>query len=90
MGCAGRMALIEGRAMLLLIVYIVLMLLGDALAYLIGFVIERPHVIGLTVERSTTTISLAVFLLCYFLNLWLAWLIAVKITAPRPASAAAA
>jgi hypothetical protein len=69
--------------MILLIVYVVLMLVGDCVAYLIGLVIERPHLIGITVERSMTTISLTVFLAAYFLNLWFAWIIAVKITAPR-------
>jgi hypothetical protein len=73
--------------MILLIVYLVLMITGDVVAYLIGLVVERPQLLGLAVERPSSNISLAIFLAAYFLNLWLAWLIAVRITAPRVTTA---
>ena len=59
--------------MSLLIVYVALMIAGDFLAYLIGLVIER----------EAPAASLAAFLAMYFLFLWVAWVIAVRITQPR-------
>lgn len=66
----------------LLVVYIGLVIVGDLAAYLIG----------LSVERYWPTASLPVFLFLYFLFLWVAWVLAVKITAPKtpPGTAAAA
>jgi hypothetical protein len=64
----------EGKTrMSLLIVYVVLMITGDFVAYLIGLVIER----------NAPVASLPAFLAMYFLFLWVAWLIAVRITQPR-------
>ena len=60
--------------MWLLIVYLALMMAGDFVAYLVGLV----------VERTVPAASLPVFLAMYFLLLWVAWVIAVRITAPRP------
>jgi hypothetical protein len=57
----------------LLIVYLVLMIAGDFLAYLIG----------LLIERSAPAASLPAFLAMYFLFLWVAWVIAVRVTEPR-------
>jgi hypothetical protein len=67
--------------MVLLVTYVVLMILGDIAAYLIG----------LTVEHFWPSASLAVFLFLYFLFLWISWIIAVWITKPavEPAKAAA-
>jgi hypothetical protein len=67
--------------MVLLVCYVVLMILGDIAAYLIG----------LTVEHFWPTASLPVFLFLYFLFLWVSWIIAVWITKPAatPAKAAA-
>ena len=59
--------------MSLLIVYVALMIAGDFVAYLIGLVME------LTVPGA----SLPVFLAMYFLFLWIAWVIAVRITQPK-------
>jgi hypothetical protein len=59
--------------MSLLIVYVVLMITGDFVAYLIGLVIER----------NAPVASLPAFLAMYFLFLWVAWVIAVRITQPR-------
>jgi hypothetical protein len=64
--------------MSLLIVYLVLMIIGDFVAYLIGLVIERTF----------PSASLPAFLAMYFLFLWVAWIIAVRITEPKKAAAA--
>jgi cation transporter-like permease len=59
--------------MSLLIVYLVLMITGDFVAYFIG----------LGIERTVPAASLPAFLAMYFLFLWVAWVIAVWITKPR-------
>jgi hypothetical protein len=59
--------------MWLLAVYLVLMITGDLIAYGIGRFIEYEW----------PQASLPAFLAMYFLFLWIAWLIAVRITAPR-------
>ena len=59
--------------MSLLVVYVVLMITGDFVAYLIGLVIEQ----------NVPAASLPAFLAMYFLFLWVAWVIAVRITQPR-------
>ncbi|MBV8287884.1 MAG: hypothetical protein JOZ35_13280 [Hyphomicrobiales bacterium] len=59
--------------MSLLIVYVALMIAGDFVAYLIG----------LAIEREAPAASLPAFLAMYFLFLWVAWVIAVRITRPR-------
>ena len=59
--------------MALLAVYLALVIVGDLIAYSIGLVIER------TVPAA----SLPAFLALYFLFLWIAWVIAVRLTAPR-------
>jgi hypothetical protein len=64
--------------MSLLAVYLALMITGDVIAYLIGLVIER------TVPAA----SLPAFLAMYFLFLWIAWVIAVRVTEPRKAATA--
>lgn len=57
----------------LLIIYLALMIAGDIVAY----------VIGLAIERNMPAASLPAFLAMYFLFLWVAWVIAVRITRPR-------
>jgi len=59
--------------MSLLIVYVVLVITGDLVAYALGLVIER----------NLPVASLPSFLAMYFLFLWVAWVIAVRITQPR-------
>jgi cation transporter-like permease len=59
--------------MSLLIVYVVLVIAGDFVAYFIG----------LAIERTVPAASLPAFLAMYFLFLWVAWVIAVRITQPR-------
>jgi len=57
----------------LLAYYVVFMVLGDLASYLIG----------LFVERMWPQASLVVFLALYFFFLWLAWVLAVKVTEPK-------
>jgi hypothetical protein len=59
--------------MLLLVVYLGLMITGDIAA----------HLIGLVIERNAPAASLPAFLAMYFVFLWVAWVIAVRITALR-------
>lgn len=59
--------------MWLLMIYLALMITGDIIAY----------VIGLAIERKMPAASLPAFLAMYFLFLWVAWVIAVRITRPR-------
>jgi hypothetical protein len=65
------------KIMGLLVWYVVLMILGDIAAYLIG----------LAVEHYWPSASLAVFLFLYFLFLWVSWVLAVWLTEPKAATA---
>ena len=67
--------------MYLLIVYIALVLVGDIADYLIGLAVERMW---------GSQASLVVFLLLYFALLWVAWVLAVKLTEPRDVASAPA
>ena len=62
------------HAMWLIVIYVALMITGDVLAYLTGLVVERMW---------GPTVSLPFFLFMYFLLLWVAWVIAVKLTEPK-------
>ena len=59
--------------MSLLLVYLAFMITGDVIAYFIGLVIER----------SVPAASLPAFLAMYFLFLWVAWVLAVRLTQPK-------
>ena len=59
--------------MWLLIVYVGLVIVGDIADYLIGLVVE---------QMWGPQASLVVFLALYFIFLWVAWVVAVKITEP--------
>jgi hypothetical protein len=59
--------------MSLLIVYVALVITGDFIAYFIG----------LAIERTVPVASLPTFLAMYFVCLWVAWVIAVRVTQPR-------
>ncbi len=61
--------------MQLLAVYIVFVVIGEFGAYLIGR----------SVEHWSETASLPVFLACFFLVFWIAWILAVRLTAPKSA-----
>ena len=55
--------------MWLLLIYVVLMIVGDLLDFAVGAFVSREW---------SDAISLPVFLACYFFTLWLAWVIAVR------------
>jgi cation transporter-like permease len=57
----------------LIVYYVVFMVAGDFVDY----------VIGLAVERVWPQASLLTFLLLYFVSLWVAWLLAVRMTEPK-------
>ena len=59
--------------MQLIIYYVVFMIIGDLASYFIGLVTEWEF---------GQQASLIVFLALYFLFLWIAWLLAVRVTAP--------
>ncbi len=61
--------------MQLIAVYIVFVLIGDAIAYVLGRLME---------QFVTESVSLTVFLACFFFVFWVAWIFAVKVTEPRP------
>jgi hypothetical protein len=58
----------------LITVYLVLMLIGDAIDFGIGYAVS---------VMWSDQASLPIFLACYFLTLWVAWILALKITQPR-------
>jgi len=54
--------------------------------YYVGFMVAgdvADYLIGLVVERVWPQASLVIFLLLYFVFLWVAWLLAVRVTAPK-------
>ena len=60
--------------MQLIIYYLIFMVACDLAAYLIGLITEREF---------GGYASLIVFLTLYFLGLWIAWVLAVRITEPK-------
>lgn len=62
--------------MWLILIYTGLAILGNALIYFIG----------LGIEQMWPAASLPLYLLMFFAVLWAAWIVAVKITAPRSAA----
>ena len=62
--------------MKLIAVYIVFVLIGDTGSYLIGRTME---------QFLSQSLSLSVFLGCFFIVFWLAWVLAVRMTEPRAA-----
>ena len=64
--------------MWLIVYYVVFMIVGDLSAYLLGLGVEREW---------GSEASLIAFLALYFLFLWVAWILAVRITEPRKATA---
>jgi hypothetical protein len=64
--------------MMLIVWYVALMVVGDIIAYFLG---------ELTEYEFGSQVSLVVFLALYFGMLWLAWIIAVRLTEPRKAHA---
>ena len=62
----------------LIVYYVGFVLVGDLADYLIGLIVEREF---------GSHASLIVFLALYALVLWVAWLLAVRMTAPKHAVA---
>lgn len=60
----------------LILAYIALAIIGNAVIYFIG----------LGIERMWPAASLPLYLLMFFVVLWVSWLGAVKFTAPRSAA----
>jgi hypothetical protein len=58
----------------LLVVYLVTLVLGQVIAVAVGLTVERFY---------TPYTGLVVFIPLYFAVFWLAWRLAVRITAPR-------
>ena len=56
--------------MWVLLIYLVLMIVGDFIDFFIGAAVSKTW---------GDAISLPVFLACYFITLWLAWVIAVRL-----------
>jgi hypothetical protein len=56
--------------MWVLAIYVILMLAGDLIDYLVGAFVS---------DTWGDPVSLPVFLFCYFATLWIAWVLAVKI-----------
>jgi hypothetical protein len=54
--------------------YIALMIIGDFVVYFIGLSIERAF---------ASQVSPIAFLARCFLSLWMSWILAVRLTAPR-------
>jgi hypothetical protein len=65
---------------LLIAYYVVFMISGDLADYLIGLIVEREF---------GSQVSLIVFLALYFLFLWVAWVLAIRMTEPKYAAPAA-
>ena len=60
--------------------------------YYVGFMAAgdvADYLIGLVVERLWPQASLVIFLALYFVFLWVAWLLAVRITRPKDGEQAA-
>ena len=58
------------------------------IAYYVAFMVAgdfADYLIGLVVERIWPQASLLIFLALYFVFLWVAWLLAVRVTEPKQA-----
>ena len=62
--------------MKLIAFYIVFVLIGDLIAYFVGRTME---------QFATQSLSLTVFLACFFAVFWVAWVLAVRVTKPKSA-----
>jgi hypothetical protein len=75
----GRKRLAVERTMKLMTYYIVLATIGDVVAVFIC----------LAIEQVVPWISMPIFLTMFFLILWAAWVLAVRMTEPKSAPAGA-
>lgn len=60
--------------MKLLVVFIISVIVGQAISIVIGLLVER---------QVTPYAGLVTFIACYFAMFWLAWRFAVRVTEPR-------
>jgi hypothetical protein len=65
----------EAPVMQLIAFYIVFVLIGDAIDYAIGRLME---------QFATQSFTLTVFLAIFFFVFWAAWILAIRVTEPRP------
>jgi hypothetical protein len=61
--------------MMLLVVYVAFVVIGEFGAYLVGR----------AVEHWSMAAGLPVFLACFFIVFWIAWILAVRVTKPKSA-----
>jgi hypothetical protein len=74
----GRCPAIWEGIVTLIVYYLVFMILGDVADYGIGLATEKMF---------GSEVSLIVFLAFYFVSLWIAWLLAVRLTKPKERTA---
>jgi hypothetical protein len=60
--------------MSLLIVYVLTLVVGQSLSVGVGLLVDR---------YQAPSVSLPVFIACYFAMFWLAWRFALRVTPPR-------
>jgi hypothetical protein len=60
----------------LIVYYVVFMIAGDFVDYFIGLGVEW-------IWPDAKQLSLVVFLALYFASLWVAWVLAVRLSAPK-------
>jgi hypothetical protein len=75
-GGRSHYAIAKELIVVLIAYYVAFMIAGDLAAYAIGLVTELEF---------GGHVSLIVFLALYFLFLWIAWILAVWLTKPKPA-----
>ncbi len=63
--------------MILIVYYLAAVVVGDVLAYFLGLLVER---------QWGSNPSMFAFLVAYFAVLWVAWVIAVRLTEPKKAA----
>ena len=69
----------QGASMTLLLTFLICLVIGQSLTIGLGLLVER---------YSTPYTGLVTFISSYFAMFWLAWRVAVRITAPRARVAA--
>src|SRR5262249_62371799 len=72
----GHAVKAKGQAMNLLVIFIISVVIGQALSIGLGLLVER---------YSTPYTGMVTFIGSYFVMFWLAWRFPVRITAPRSA-----
>lgn len=68
--------------MQLIVYYVVFMIAGDFVDYFVGLGIEWAW-------PDAKQLSLIVFLVLYFVSLWVAWILAVRLSEPKASAQSA-